>query len=970
MRRVAGTGVAMDLLILRRREPGADVNGESWLETASVATPDGPVQINEVFAEHPEWVLGQLRAEHGQYGQDDVEVRAFDGPLAPRLDAALGEIVAAAGASGLRVTARPAVAAGADVGIGEAVYDAEVGPHHVERSLLRRANGEFAMVRDGITVAHRPPRAQAGELGILIDMRDTYFELVDAQVAMSDDEGWQASRVRLNELYDRYSRVYGPVGRYKETRTGRRDDEGNEIMARRSPPMGGFGKDPGLAVVRALENFDDDTKTATKAAIFERRVISPRRLNESAETPQDALAMCLDERGDVDMATIGRLLGCTPADARRQLGTLVYDDPAGGPTLTAAQYLSGNVRARIAVARAAAGEDPRWQVNLDALEAVQPRDLEPGEIDARLGAVWIPVSDVKAFCREVLKADVMVEYSAATGEWGFRLDSGMAKSVTLTSQWGTERVNGVRIVAANANQVVVNVVDVDEDGGRIPNLTETLAAREKQEAVAERFSEWVWEDPDRSARLAADYNVRFNSVVLPTYDGSHLTLPGMAENFRPHPHQRNVAWRMLSEPTVLMAHGVGAGKTASMIIGGRELKRLGMINKPVYVVPNHMLEQFSREYLQLYPQAKILVGSKSEVDTAHRKEFVARCAADDWDAVIMTHSSFTKIPVSVATEQAFLDARVDELRAAIGASDKNGVTVKQLQKTLARAEERHKALLASDRDEGGVTFESASIDYIVCDECQAHKNLAVTSHIRSVSSDGSQIAEDLAMKLDWLRSQGGRRLATFATATPITNTIAEMYKMQKYLQPEALEAAGVDHFDGWAANFGRMVTALELAPDATTYRMNTRFARFANVPDLLRLFREIADVRTGDELHLDVPDLAGGKAETVVVPASDTLVEYMATLVERSEAIHNGLVKPEEDMMLLVTGDGRKAALDLRLVGLPPDPAGGKIAAAADQIAAIAVEHQDRPYMDATGARADRRGALQIVFLDLGSPHP
>ena len=970
MRRVAGTGVAMDLLMLRRREEGAEPNGEEWLETAPVETPDGPVQINQVFAEHPEWVLGTLRAEHGQYGQDDVEVRALDGPLAPRLDAVLSEIVGAAGISGLRYSPRPATMAGA--GLDGGVDDAIRGPHHVEQSLLKTESGGFAMIKNGITVAHRPAQSQAGELALLIDLRETYFELVDTQAVVGTDDAWQAARRRLNEHYDRYTRVYGPVNRFREAHSGKFNEDGTEIMRRLFPPMGGFKKDPGLAVVRALENFDAETGKATKATLFERRVLAPRTVVESADSPQDALALCLDERGHVDVETIGRLLDCTPGEAREQLGTLVYDNPEGGPPLTAAQYLSGNVRARLGTARAAVKDDPRWRVNVEALEAVQPRDLEPSEIDARLGTSWIPPSDVRAFCAEVLEADVTVEYASALGEWAVSQDRGDTRSVTLTSEWGTERMNAVRLVDANANQRVVSITDEGPEGQRIPNLPATLAAREKQELLADRFGRWVWEDPERSARLTTDYNNRFNSVVLPTYDGSHLTLPGLAENFVPHPHQRDAVWRMLSEPSVLLAHAVGSGKTATMVIGGQELKRLGMITKPCYVVPNHMLEQFSREYMQLYPQAKILVGDKDDVSPNNRKEFIARCAADDWDAVIVTQSSFVRLPVSKETEQAFLDTKIDELRQSILESKTNGkgITVKEMEKALATAEERHKALVDdSRRDEGGVTWEASTLDYIVCDEAHSNKGLAVSSHIQSMSKKGSKQAEDMLMKMDWLREHHGNRVATFATATPIVNTIAEMYVMQRFLQPSLLKEAGVEHFDGWAANFARTVTALELSPDSSTYRMNTRFARFANVPDLLRMFREVADVRTTDQLDLPRPDLVGGKAETVVVDASEELRAYVQDLARRSELIRNRSVSREEDNMLTVSGDGRKAALDLRLVHLPPDPAGGKIATAADRIAGTYHHTSGNVYLEADGSESARTGALQIVFCDLGTPH-
>jgi N12 class adenine-specific DNA methylase len=978
MRKVAGTDVAMDLLVLRRRTRDSPPTGEAFIGTVPfLDCGETSVRVNELFVRHPDWVLGTMTVRRGQYGHDDLSVRPLDGPLAPRLRSALAGIVEPARFSN-QVSARPPDRIIARDSLGdrpaEVVHDAVRGPHHVERSLLRRTGGGYAVIHHGVTFAHQPAASQAAELGELIDLRDAYFALIDAQGAVGSDTDWQHAQARLGELYDHYATTYGPVNRYRRVPTGRFDADGQPITSRRFPPMGGFNRDPGLAVVRSLEIFDDDTATATKAAIFEARILQLRPTPTGAETPEDALALCLDECGNVDIDTIARLLGCNPEEARARLGALVYDNPEGGPPLAAAAYLSGDVRSRLAAARAAASSgEVRWEANVAALEAVQPRDLEPSEIDARLGAPWIPPADVAAFCAEVLEAEVAVEYAAATGEWVLAMRVGTSNTLALTSEWGTGRVNAIRLVEANANQRLITVTDETSDGQRLNNLAETLAAREKQEALNQRFADWLWENPERADRLAGEYNRRFNSIVLPAYDGSHLSLPGLAANFRPHAHQRDAIWRILSEPTVLLAHGVGAGKTATMVIAGREMKRLGMVNKPAYVVPNHMLEQFSREYLQLYPQAKILVAGRDDISPAQRKEFVARCAGEDWDAVIMTHASFERIPVSTETEQAFLDARVAELRASIEASQTtgSGLTVKQLEKTLARVEERHKALISDRRrDSGGVNFEATGIDYISLDEAQAHKNLAITSRIPGVRCEGSKRAEDLVMKLDWLRQTHGHRVATFATATPIANSVAEMYVMQRYLQPDTLAAAGVEHFDGWAANFGRTVTALELAPDSSSYRMTTRFARFANVPDLLRMFRTVADVRTGEELHLNVPELTGGRAETVVVPASDGLKEYVAELADRAEAIRDKAVSPEQDNMLKVSGDGRKAALDLRMVERAPDPSGGKLAAAASVIADIYQHSRDRAYMGDDRARSSRRGSLQLVFCDLGTPNP
>jgi len=520
------------------------------------------------------------------------------------------------------------------------------------------------------------------------------------------------------------------------------------------------------------------------------------------------------------------------------------------------------------------------------------------------------------------------------------------------------------------NQRAVTVFDELDDGRRVPNVAATLAAREKAEALGERFAAWVWEDPDRAERLAGVYNARFNAVVLPAYDGAHLSLPGLAADFAPHPHQRDAVWRILSEPTVLLAHAVGAGKTATMVMAGMELRRLGLVTKPAYVVPNHMLEQFSRELLQLYPQARVLVAERDEVSAAERKTFVARCATGDWDAIVLTHSSFSRIPVSADTKTRFLEARVDALRAAIAASETGaGLSVKKLQLALLRAEERHRRLLAEHRRDDGVTFEATGIDYLFADEAHAYKNLHFATRIQGVGGDGSERAEDLAMKLGWLRDTHGTRVATLATATPIANSVAEMFVAQTYLQPGALAEAGIDSFDAWAATFGRTVTALELAPDGASYRMHTRFARFANVPELLRMFRAVADVRTPDSLGLSVPAIASGGPETCVVAPSDGLRRYVTSLVARAEAVRNRTVRPEEDNMLKVSGDGRKAALHLRLVGEGPDPDHGKLSAAATRIAQIYVRTATDRYLSADGAEpSSRPGALQLVFCDIGTP--
>jgi hypothetical protein len=450
-----------------------------------------------------------------------------------------------------------------------------------------------------------------------------------------------------------------------------------------------------------------------------------------------------------------------------------------------------------------------------------------------------------------------------------------------------------------------------------------------------------------------------------------LSLPGLAEGFTPHKHQRDAVWRVVSEPTALLAHAVGAGKTATMVMAAMELRRLGLARKPAIVVPNHMLEQFAREAKQLYPQADVLVAGKDEVNAEHRKAIVARCATGDWDIVVITHSAFERIPVSPEAQRTFIDTELADLRDAYDRTRRNDDRsfVKRLEKAIARRETRLEELLNLAGKDDGVTFEATGIDHLAVDEAHLFKNLSFTTRIQGLATSESQRAEDLDLKLHSLRQRGGKRVAVLATATPVANSIAELYVMQHYLQPKALDAAGISHFDGWAANFGATVTALELAPDGGSYRMNTRFARFRNVPDLLGMFAAVADTRTTDDLNLPTPKLDGGP-QTVVVPGTDALRKYVASLVERAEAVRNRQVEPHEDNMLAVTGDGRRAALDLRLVDLPPaHPT--KIEAAAERIAAIHHRHRDTRYLDPdTGRPADRPGALQLVFCDLGTPKP
>ncbi len=979
-RAASGTDVVTDLVVLRRREPGAEPAGQPWDRVVEVDTPTGTVAINEYFGEHPGQVLGEMGAAHGQYNQADLAVRPWDRPLAEDLGQGLARVTTEARASGL-VLAPPSVppperSTPKRPQLGNAV----VARYHKEGSIVATLlEGGFARITAGLPEPFTPrPKSDRAELAALIGLRDAWAELLESQATNADDAAFGQAQATMGRRYDAYRARYGPLNRFRQDRTGKTDPEtGEEVMRRVAPTMGGFARDPDLPGLFALEMFDPVSQEANKAAIFESRVVGPRQAVMGADSATDALALCLDGHARVDLGVIAELLGVDESAARTELGTMVWEDPTTGQLMSAEAYLSGPVRQKLDAARLAANREPRFQAHVEALEAVMPRDLEPGEIDARLGAAWIGATDISEFAREVLATpDIQVEKAEIGATWTVAAPLWIRRNVAMTAEWGTDRVAATKLLEWSLNQTVAKIYDKDDDGTRTLNVGETLAAREKQEALEARFSAWVWEDPVRASRLAQRYNVLFNSNVVPAWEGSHLSLPGLAETFRPHSHQRDAVWRILQEPNVLLAHAVGGGKTAVQVMAGMEMRRLGLARKPAYVVPNHMLEQFSREFLQLYPQARVLVPHESEMKAAGRKQLVARCATGDWDAVILTHSTFGLIPTAPETRAEYRAEKIEALRGALSSSKAGqGLSVKALETKLANAEERDKKLLRENQRDDGVVFEATGIDYVFLDEAHYFKNRAIVTNVADIGIRGSQKAEDLDLKLAWLRSRHGNRAATFATATPVSNTIAEMFNMQRYLQPKTLARAGIADFDSWAATFARPVTAVELSPDGSSYRLKTRMARFANVPELLAMFRAVADVRSTADLGLNIPTVAGGGPETVVVPTNPALQHYMAKLEARAEDIRSGRVDRNTDIMLMVCTDGRKAALDMRLVSdtPDPDPDGGKVAVAAERIAAIHFAHAAQHYPDALAGMATkephpRPGALQLVFCDFSTP--
>lgn len=1007
--RIAGTEAVTDLVVLRKRLPGEAPGSDAWVHTETVelgfaGQESAAMRLNRTWLEHPRRVLGAMEVGHGMHGAQTLVVRPLprvgEDSIPRQLSDALIGQMAEAEATGRGWTSRRDDAPAIDPDqVVEPV--ARAGEAARFEGHLSFDGSVWTSVTHGVPEEVTIPAAQHRELLALVGLRDAAMTLLSAEAATPDDtEQIAGLRADLGQRYDAYVNRYGPINRVKLSERPRRkggepvlDEDGNPVVSvsRYYPPaIRTFRDDPHSPVVRALETYDEVTGTASKMAIFERRVIAPHIPRTSADTAEDALAIVMDAHGEVKLEEVATLLDVDAEQARTQLGTLVFNDPGrDGRLVPEAEYLSGNVRRKLEQARGAVESDPSLQVNVTELEKVIPTDLGPDEISVRLGAVWVPSEDVQTFLRDTLNDRGLKVVHLGGADWS--LTGGNKKSESAISTWGTERLNAIDLVERVMQQkriVVTDPVDPDSpDGPRMVNPVETEAAQAKADQWQESFEQWIWADPERADRLAGIYNEQFNSVVLRSYDaaGQGLSLPGVAASFTPHPHQRAAVARMIAEPSVGLYHSVGAGKTAEMVMGAMELRRLGMVNKPAIVVPNHMLEQFTREWLQLYPQANVLAASTDDLRGDKRRRFIARAATGDWDGVVLTQGAFGKIPVSEGAERAYRERDMDAKRAKLARAKDSGadVSVKQIEKQILRAEESLDARMEKVKRDPGLTWEQTGIDYLLVDELHMYKNLTINSNIGSVDREGSLRAMDLDMKVEILRQSAGPqgKVMTGATATPIANAMAEAWVMQQYLRPDLLAEAGVAEFDAWAATFGQVVTSLEVAPQGGgNYRTVERFAQFQNVPELLRMWHVSADVKTAEDLGLKIPQLAprgedGARtAETVVVPATGAHLAFMSDLGGRAEAVKNRLVDPSEDNMLKISGDGRKAALDLRLVdvehgtGLLVDVT--KLDVAAARIHDIWGAHRDDEFPLAPGdERAHpNRGALQIVFCDLGTP--
>ena len=818
-------------------------------------------------------------------------------------------------------------------------------PEHVKPNAYALVNDQVAIRDNGhLRIIEGLPSTRAQRIRGLIRVRDAVRRCLHTQIKAQDENDIETARQQLNQTYDRFVSKFGPIS-----------ERANASA---------FRGDPDFPLLLSLEHYDADTGRAAKAAIFRERTVQHGKIIKEINTAQDALLVTLAECGRVDLEHLAKLLHRPPSEIAPELQGSIYLNPRTNRWETEDEYLSGNVRTKLTVAEAAALVDERFKGNVEALRLVKPADLTASEIDARLGSTWIPAEDIQYFARELLdERGITVSHAPQLGLWVVQGGWSAKTSVANTAEWGTDRRSALELLADALNLRTPTVYDHDDRTDRdVVNGPATEAARDKQEKIKERFKTLIWQGDERRERLVRKYNDEFNNIRLRTFNGDHLTLPGASPVITLRPHQRAAVWRILQSPNCLLAHVVGAGKTYTMVAAAMELKRLGFARKPLFAVPNHMLGQFSSELLNLYPGANILVASKDDFEKAKRQTLMGRIATGNWDAVIVTHAGFEKLPISREAQEEFISEQLRELALAIEQQRKedNSRIVKMLERAKKKLESKLKELAANEKKDGCLTFEELGVDRVFVDEAHYFKNLFYVSkmtRIAGLPQTASQRAFDMFLKVMHVQRINGGGGVVFATGTPIANSMAEMYTMQRFLQMTALKALQVDHFDSWAATFGEPVTAMELAPDGSGYRLNTRFARFINVPELMQQFRQVADIQTQEMLKLPVPSLQYGKPLVISAPCSPELKQIVETLVDRAEALRTGQVDPREDNMLLVTTDGRKAALDLRLYDPTlPDFAESKVNKALVEIERIWRE-------------TDSERLTQLVFCDLSIRH-
>ena len=942
----AGTEVVSDILFLQKRDRPIDIEPD-WVHLGQ--TPEG-LTLNSYFVDHPEMVLGELTTESTQYGREECTVAPTPGAdLAEQLREAVSHIQGTYQAAEVE----------ADIADEAAERGAIPADPDVKNFSYALVDGEVYFRENSVMKPVELSDTAKGRVAGMIGLRQIVNELIQYQLEDYPDEDIQAKQAELNAAYDAFYAKFGTINSSANARV--------------------FDEDSSYYLLCSLENIDEDGRLESKADMFTKRTIRPERHITSVDTPSEALAVSIGERGRVDLRFMSELLG-TPGEYGRiaeELRGVIFRDPreavADDPLRgwhTADDYLSGNVRDKLMVARMAAATDPAYAVNVAALEQAQPKDLDASEIDVRLGATWIDKDYIQQFMEETfdtpwrLRSAVQVKYSPSTAEWQVTGKNATGRhDVMAYMTYGTDRASAYRILEDTLNLRDIRIYDTIEDADgkqkRVLNKKETTLAQQKQQAIKDAFRDWVWRDPRRREDLVRTYNELFNSTRPREYDGSHIVLGGMNPDITLREHQRGAIAHVLYGGNTLLAHEVGAGKTFEMAASAMEAKRLGLCQKSLFVVPNHLTLQWASEFLRLYPSAKILVATKKDFETANRKKFCARIATGDYDAVIIGHSQFEKIPISAERQERILQEQIDEITDAISemkAMRGESFTIKQLEKTRKSLEARMEKLQATERKDDVITFEQLGVDRLFVDEAHAFKNLFLYTKMRNVaglSTSEAQKSSDMFMKCQYMDELTGGKGTVFATGTPVSNSMTELYTMMRYLQHGTLRQKGLTHFDQWASTFGETTTAIELAPEGTGYRARTRFAKFFNLPELMSMFKEVADIKTADQLHLPVPE---AKFETVVVQPSEIQKEMVADLSERAAAVHSGNIDPSVDNMLKITSDGRKIGLDQRLMNplLPDDPS-SKLNACVQNVLRIWEEGQ-----------ADK--LTQLLFCDLSTP--
>ena len=942
----AGTEVVSDIIFLQKRDRPADIE-PAWVQLGQT---ENGFNINQYFVDHPEMVLGNLELESTQYGHDLTVAPIEGASLADQLTEAVQHIEG-------QYTAVEISAP--DVADAEAQRKTLPADPTVKNFSYTVVDGDIYYRENSIMTQVELSDNAKGRVAGMVELRQIVNELIDQQLNDLPDEDIKASQAKLNAVYDAFTAKYGLINDKKNARL--------------------FDDDSSYYLLCSLENLDENKNLKSKADMFTKRTIRPERVVTSVDTPSEALAVSIGEHGKVDLPYMAELLG-TPGEYGRittELSGVIFKDPAADPTdpeagwQTADEYLSGNVRDKLRMAQLAAESRSEFKVNVDALTKAQPKDLEASEIDVRLGATWLDPSIVQQFMMETFQPpyrirynnSITVRYSPYTSEWRISNKSATGfGDIMATETYGTRRANAYKILEDTLNLRDSRVYDtIEEDGKekRVLNQNETTLAQQKQQAIKDAFAGWVWKDPQRRALLVKKYNELFNSTRPREYDGSHIHFVGMNPEINLREHQRNAVAHVLYGYNTLLAHEVGAGKSFEMAASAMELKRLGLCQKSLFVVPNHLTEQWASEFLRLYPNAKLLVTSKKDFEPGNRKKFCARIATGDYDAVIIGHSQFEKIPLSAERQERLIQEQMDEIEEAIEeakAQVGEHFTVKQLEKLRKSLKQKLEKLQGADRKDDVVTFEQLGVDRLFVDESQAFKNLYLYTKMRNVaglSTSEAQKSSDMFGKCRYLDEITGGRGVIFATGTPLSNSMTEMYTLMRYLQYNTLQQKGLTHFDAWASTFGETTTAIELAPEGTGYRARTRFAKFFNLPELMAMFKEAADIKTSDQLHLPVPD---AKFETVVVKPSEIQQDMVQALSERAAEVHSGSVDPSVDNMLKITSDGRKIGLDQRLMNsaLPDDPS-SKLNACVNNVLRIWNDTKEQKL-------------TQLIFCDMSTP--